>query len=478
MNKFLLALLFLCPVISLRAQINTSDVHHLADSLYRQHVLALDSILTSPANAYTELKAKYDSLFQDYNSTAIRFQNRIDSLNTLNLPTDHITQKLDSVNKTWQRKTLAIKDEFESFKESAKEKIAQLRLPPELRSKAEAYTAALDKVSLTMLSSSAYIPALKVGEFDLGVPVLRSPMPDGLADASTLVSPNVNGFATDALKVDGINQVVSKDITNIDQLTKVAENQVTQISEVAAIQEQLGSLPVSPISSQQEAKEQLLSMTKEAAVNHFAGKEQELKTVIDKISTYKLKYSNVNSLRELPKKRPNEMKGKPFIERIVPGIGIQLQRKDNNLLTDFNIYFGYRFTGRFTGGAGWNQRLGYNTNQYKWSSNQTSIYGPRMFSEYRLSMGFSPRLEVEAMNTFIPPFARITTVDRGERQWVWGIFVGMKKDYRIFKNIRGTALVMLRLFDPNDKSPYADVLNTRFGFELPMKKKGKTSKAK
>ena len=89
----------------------------------------------------------------------------------------------------------------------------------------------------------------------------------------------------------------------------------------------------------------------------------------------------------------------------------------------------------------------------------------------RLGKGFSPRLEAEVMNTYVPPFIRTTPSDLGDRQWVWGVFAGIKKDYKFLKKINGTALVMFRMFDPHRKSPYADVLNARFGFEFPMKKK-------
>ena len=53
------------------------------------------------------------------------------------------------------------------------------------------------------------------------------------------------------------------------------------------------------------------------------------------------------------------------------------------------------------------------------------------------------------------------TVDPYQREWVWGAFMGLKKDYRI------TAMVMMRLFNSDDKSPYRDVVNVRFGFEFP-----------
>lgn len=78
------------------------------------------------------------------------------------------------------------------------------------------------------------------------------------------------------------------------------------------------------------------------------------------------------------------------------------------------------------------------------------------------------------MNTTVPPLTRTPTLDLGDREWVWGAFVGMKKEYRFIRNVKGTALVMVRLFNPEHKSPYGDVINVRFGFEFPMKKKIKS----
>lgn len=48
--------------------------------------------------------------------------------------------------------------------------------------------------------------------------------------------------------------------------------------------------------------------------------------------------------------------------------------------------------------------------------------------------------------------------------------------YRFIKSIKGTALVMVHLYNPAHKSPYAVVLNVRFGFEFPTKKKIKDNK--
>jgi len=50
---------------------------------------------------------------------------------------------------------------------------------------------------------------------------------------------------------------------------------------------------------------------------------------------------------------------------------------------------------------------------------------------------------------------------------------GIKKEYRFLKGVRGTAFILLNLYNPKRKSPYADVMNSRFGFEFPLKRKSK-----
>ena len=214
---------------------------------------------------------------------------------------------------------------------------------------------------------------------------------------------------------------------------------------------------------------------KQVAVDHFAGKEQQLKEAMETMAKYKAKYPNLNSISEITKRPPNEMRGKPLIERIVPGIGLQIQKKGDDLTVDFNPYAGYRFTGRITAGIGWNQRIAYNVDRTNFNPH-ARIYGPRTFGEFKLWKGFSPCAELEVMNTNVPPLTRTPSLIRRKREWVWGAFVGMKKEYKFLKNVKGTALVMMRIFNPDRKSPYADVVNARFGFEFPMKKKVVTTK--
>lgn len=84
---------------------------------------------------------------------------------------------------------------------------------------------------------------------------------------------------------------------------------------------------------------------------------------------------------------------------------------------------------------------------------------------------FSPRLEGEVTNTRVLPATLTSSLDPGQHEWAWGAFIGLKKVYRFYKNIKGTALIMIRVFNPDHKSPYVDVLSVRIGFEFSDKEK-------
>jgi hypothetical protein len=222
-------------------------------------------------------------------------------------------------------------------------------------------------------------------------------------------------------------------------------------------------------------KEEVKQQAVKKAVNHFAGKEEVLQSAMEKMSKYKMKYESLNSLSELKKRPPNAMRDKPFIERIVPGVAFQILRK-GDLFLDVYPYIGYRISGRLTSGIGWNQRIGYSTPCDHFIS-KFVVYGPRWFGEAKVWKGFSGRVEVECLDTVVPPAFTTPRPDQGYREWVWTAMAGIKKEYRFLKGVKGTAFILFNLYDPKHKSPYGDVMSSRFGFEFPLKKKSKATES-
>ena len=214
------------------------------------------------------------------------------------------------------------------------------------------------------------------------------------------------------------------------------------------------------------AKQHLVTIAKKAAVDHFAGKQEQLKAAMEKISKYKQKFTSASSIKDLPKRPPNAMKGKPFVERLVPGLYFQHQQK-NFYLIDVNPYLGYRITGRLTASLGWNHRYAYDKRNRTFNRD-SRIFGPRGYIDLKVGKGFIAHFEGESMNAFVPS-TLVGNPDDGQREWVWSFMTGLKKEYKIYKNLKGTALIQYNWFNKYYKAPYVDRLNSRIGFEYMLK---------
>ena len=173
------------------------------------------------------------------------------------------------------------------------------------------------------------------------------------------------------------------------------------------------------------------------------------------------------------KHKPNSLRGKPFIERIIPGITFQMLKSDK-IEIDYNPWIAYRLHRRLTVGAGWNERIGIKK-KFNFTT-EDRIYGPRVFFDLVIKKGFSVRTDIEKMNTNVQSLNPIIT--EGSRIWVWSAFVGIKKQYQFVKRVKGNFQFLYNIYDDHDRSPYADKFNVRFGFEFPCRPARHTMKKK
>lgn len=252
-----------------------------------------------------------------------------------------------------------------------------------------------------------------------------------------------------ALKIEGVEQLQTKmDVRNIEG------TDVSKVLETAK--------------SPEAAKAMAVDQVKKEAINHFAGKEEVLQKAMAQVAKYKQKYPSINSLSDIKKRPPNPLKGKPLRERLVPGFGLQIHRWQYFNI-DVNPFMGYKLTPRFTTGLGWNQRTAIDKPTQKVIS-QGRVFGPRGYIDFKIPRGFSLRLEGEWMNMYVPPFQNQTP--EGKRQWQFTTMLGLKRDYRLTKSIKGYTILqgdIGKLFNQQQVSPYGNIANLRFGFEFSMK---------
>jgi hypothetical protein len=460
----------------------------------------LDSIQSTVNNKLDSITHAYTGVLGKIQGSAHAYQKKLDSLKSINLPTEKLEAKMDSLSNLFSKVQTDLNTKLTSIKSKATEGISALDLPPELDEKVSQLTSTINSIGPQTIESrlpaSLSVDKLSLLSKPLSVGNLANIPNPNIPGAKQIPSlgkqqliPDVQNSIGDIQGVDKLSDVTSEagalqsqvsettNDLNPGSIDELADSKISQLEETKALREQSIDLPLDPSASEEEMKAKLKAEAQKIAVDHFAEKQEQLQAAMERISKYKAKYSSISSIADIAKKPPNPMREKSFLERLVPGVGFQIQSKGEDFLLDVNTYVGYRFTKRITAGPGWNQRLPYNFDVYRFHPD-ARIFGPRVFGEYTLGKGFSPRLEVELMNTEVPPQLQSAATDPDGREWVWGVFAGIKKTYKITKHIKGTASVMTRLFNPDRKSPYADVLNVRFGLEYVVKKKGQRVKQK
>jgi len=474
----LLILCFLTSQLALAQQWDSLKFVLLTDTLLQKSIQRADSVTLSFQSKVDSLNTLYQEQFSKIDSTRNRLQLKIDSLNNLKLPTEKLTRKLDSLNQLKGQQLAGLTKKVDELKSKATQGLKEIQLPPQLQEPMQKLQSSIQGYSLPALNTATPgIPSLEIPKLgNTKLPTLTNQL---------ALDPNLKDLTSNLNKISGITDqagqyahdaqnLVKGNLDEVKSIDKTIESKVAgmdgvdQLAEGKALMTEYTQLDSAALKN--KAKELVQEQVMNLAQDHFAGKQEVLQQAMDKMSKLKSRYSEVKSMAELPKKLPNPLKGNPFIERLVPALTFQIQTSQYFLL-DVNPMFMYLISPRLSAGAGWNQRLPFDGLSI---TSDESIYGPRAAFEFKWTKGINFRLLPEIMNTIIPPLiASSKGVDPAFREWVPSIFVGIKKDFTVYKNIKGNTEVLYNLYDKDGMSPYGDRLAVRFGFEFPIKKKVK-----
>ncbi|HTF19513.1 MAG TPA: hypothetical protein VK658_15655 [Chryseolinea sp.] len=458
-------------------------------AFYQQKI---DSVSNWVNGRVAGLKNEYADQAGKITSVQNKLQLKLDSLTRLSLPNNEVIAKLDSLEQKLGGLQQAFQTSLSETKNKAVQKLNSIKFPPELKTHVSELQTNITQIIPDQLPGNLSFDVPGLDHLTTNLPSLPTltpssdlsnsiNLPSGSALPTTPIntpSQNLQIPNTEELpqlsRVTAVTDKADGTINNLKGLQeqpidKLAESKLAGVTGVKEIQNQTQIEGVGALQSEKALKAEMERRVRAVAVDHFSEKQVQLKAAMEKIAKYKQKYGEISSVADLSKKPKDPVKEKSFYERVLPGVNFQVLKKGDDILLDVNPYIGYKVSRRFTAGAGWNQRMGYNWEQKSFNSN-ARIFGPRAFGEYNLTKGFSPRLEIEVMNTLVPP-ATVTHGDPYERRWVAGAFAGVKKQYKISGQLRGTASVMFRLFDRYRQSPYGDVVNARFGLEYTPKRR-------
>jgi len=454
---------------------------HKADSTLKFKTHKVDSIHKQFAHRTDSLQKAYAAPLNKIQSSINKLNHKKDSLSKLHLATLSVTHKIDSLQKAQTAKLKELNGKIDKVKNETLTKVSSLHLPPEAQKEIDDLaknihsfkvpnnffqlpgmnfipkTTAIPGLSNFSLSlpSNLSIPTVKIPslqKFNLNVKQLPS-----LSQLEGSLGKELKQLQS-AASMKSIEQTAMKELSQNAEVKSLLKEE-TQVKDMAS---QLSKMK-DPKSAEAMAQQQL-----QPAVNHFAGKEKELQSAMGEISKYKQKYSSVKSLAELPKRAPNPLKEKPWIERVVPGLNYFILSKHSTFV-DFNPYIGWRFNPRLTASIGWSERVGISHGNVS-TSPYDRVYGIRANVSYLWTHGFIFRLSPELMSAYVPTSS---TPDTKEQALVLGLFGGVRKDFKIYKGIIGYTEGMYNFIQKPGQNLYGDRLSLRLGIEVKIKKQAK-----
>lgn len=332
------------------------------------------------------------------------------------------------------------------------------------------------------------IPAM--GTIKSAIPSLNSPVDLPSVDISKEFAATTETVA-DARELkdkagsyaEGVKHVDVKSETH--KLPGEFEKQAEKLDGVANLKEELpqqdGMLTNAPNVNDLDSKVSTGDLAKEIArrksklieVDHLEGKSETIQAGLLKMEKLQRKYNSLADIRYLPKKRPNSMKGKPFLERVTPGFVVQVRAlADQWKAVDLAVGAEYFFNDHFRAGLQGSYRVNTMLKPFRMRDNDR-VYGFRAVANYKIIKGFYGHVETSAFR--MPEYLKRPDpqpVDSRPRTWDLGVNVGVFKTYTINKTTRGTFLALYDLSKLDETLNFGQVA-VRFGleFKIVMKKK-------
>ena len=463
----------------LLAILTTNFVVHAQDSLIQKVKQPADSILTSQ-------NKKLDSLQYEFNLSAQRFQEsykpqllilsknlaklnqKKDSLTHRMLPATFLSHQIDSLVQARTKSLRELQSKIEKTKKETLTKIPSLHLPPEATHEIDAFTKSINGFTFpnipswdlpqlevsSVLSSGLSLP--NINNYSLQNLHLNKLRPPSFAAMETALSSRIK-------EVQNVkNRVVSQKAIE-EGVLKVAEEN----AEIKSFLKEKGNVAnlekqISEIKNKKSIDSMAMEQLK-PSLNHFEGKGQELRSAMTSISKIKDNYADVTSLANLPRKPPNELKGKPWQERTIVGLNYFILTK-NSLFADFNPYIGWRFNPKITAYLGWNERM--SLRPFLQTTTYDRVYGVRGAVSYTWQHGISFTVAPEVMSAYVPTDL---TLDQKNKALVWGAYTGVRKNYPLGKKFTCYSEVLYNFNYKSQKNIYNDRVVFRFGMEFKLR---------
>ncbi|MEJ7646543.1 MAG: hypothetical protein WKF87_18235 [Chryseolinea sp.] len=204
-------------------------------------------------------------------------------------------------------------------------------------------------------------------------------------------------------------------VLDIRKLPEIVEKKVTDLKIVTPVKKTIqeadgltGNLKaLGTLKDGDGIKKEGIGGVKRILVDQFAGKTKEIKSGMEQLSKYQKKYHSLADTRKLPKRPTTSLTGRPFVERLIPGVSFQLDKISPEWTgLNFSPYIGYQFSDRFKAHVGGTYRACIDIQGMEYNKLDNGI-GFRAFANYKVVGNASVHIEGEIMKYSI--LSKVTT---------------------------------------------------------------------
>ena len=375
-------------------------------------LLCIGAVVVSAQSISSHILENNDSL--STSATRIPAENsRIQKVDSFNTSAQHkkdtIEEKLDRLN----AKTVLVQDYTGSKLDSVNQKINH---PTEfIRDKTKGI---VRKVPLNEKVQHANISDVSMPDIgpevstdvnlptDLKIPALEetSLNPPDITGLSENV-PDINGGLTEVRQYEGDLQKIKEGTQqDPDKLAELAEQKVSEISAVNDASQEITKATeeqakyeamVQRYRDQKLIQEEIDRKYKGVANDYIMQQSEKVNAARDKLNISKYKKHGLGSVKEIFKKQSDELEGKKFYQRLVPGLNWQLYNK-GFVSSDISLQLGYRLTPRFTSGIGIVYRVGFDK-KFDSFVKGMNTFGGRVYADMLIVKGLFLHGEFEAL---------------------------------------------------------------------------------
>lgn len=403
--------------------------------------------------------------------------------------TDSISQSVANLN----RKAEDVQRYTQNKTDSLQQKI--IRSTAKLKDKTESELPGIAEKGLQLPSVEKQIPSITpVNSSDLS-PNLKTNIPDtkALQLPSTKLNANLSDVnlpqTTDFDKISNIpgelegidgklgevdnyqtnlQNIKENAPENLDKLSEQAEQRLTEVPDVGTVSKEIARATegqaryeamVQRYRDRKLLEEEISRKYKAVANDYVTQQAEKIQNAQRELELSKYKATRVKSVKDVFKKQSDELEGKKFYQRLVPGLNWQIYNK-GFVSSDISLQVGYRLTPRLTSGIGIVYRVGFDK-KFDSFVKGMNTFGGRVYADMLVVKGLFLHGEFEALRQ---DASYMIYMNEPVSRRVCESNFGLGKRFNITRNIRGGILAIYRV-EYQGALPAANKINVRMGID-------------